>query len=141
MAGKLGPLFRGELFPFFGRNRRFSMHWRASIRPAFGLRRLLIREQAGCAGGLLSHFSLVAPRSSTSCLGPARTIRRTWAGICHRLLHVFPVAIARFALGFSKPRGVPTVFAGGTGSLFPTSTYNSTSYGVDVVFRPQLAAA
>ena len=32
------------------------------------------------------------------------------------------------------------VFAYGTDSLFPTNTYNSTSYGVDVVFRPQLAA-
>ncbi|WP_275196093.1 DUF4082 domain-containing protein [Bradyrhizobium sp. CSA207] len=32
------------------------------------------------------------------------------------------------------------VFAYGTGSLFPTNTYNATSYGVDVVFRPQLAA-
>ncbi|MFB6452994.1 DUF4082 domain-containing protein [Bradyrhizobium tunisiense] len=33
------------------------------------------------------------------------------------------------------------VFAYGTDNLFPTNTYNSTSYGVDVVFRPQLAAA
>ncbi|UPJ60690.1 DUF4082 domain-containing protein [Bradyrhizobium sp. 192] len=32
------------------------------------------------------------------------------------------------------------VFAYGTGSLFPTNTYNSTSYGVDAVFRPQLVA-
>jgi hypothetical protein len=32
------------------------------------------------------------------------------------------------------------VFAYGTGSLFPTNTYNATSYGVDVVFRPQIAA-
>nr|WP_245283135.1 DUF4082 domain-containing protein [Bradyrhizobium sp. WSM2793] len=32
------------------------------------------------------------------------------------------------------------VFAYGTESLFPTNTYNATSYGVDVVFRPQLAA-
>jgi len=32
------------------------------------------------------------------------------------------------------------VFAYGTDSLFPTNTYNATSYGVDVVFRPQLAA-
>ncbi|WP_247369031.1 MULTISPECIES: DUF4082 domain-containing protein [unclassified Bradyrhizobium] len=32
------------------------------------------------------------------------------------------------------------VYAYGTGSLFPTNTYNATSYGVDVVFRPQLAA-
>ncbi|WP_245428041.1 DUF4082 domain-containing protein [Bradyrhizobium sp. MOS003] len=32
------------------------------------------------------------------------------------------------------------VFAYGTDSLFPTNTYNATSYGVDVVFRQQLAA-
>ncbi|MCA1453721.1 DUF4082 domain-containing protein [Bradyrhizobium sp. BRP22] len=32
------------------------------------------------------------------------------------------------------------VYAYGSDSLFPTNTYNSTSYGVDVVFRPQLAA-
>jgi hypothetical protein len=32
------------------------------------------------------------------------------------------------------------VFAYGSNSLFPTNSYNSTSYGVDVLFRPQLAA-
>ncbi|WP_244443070.1 DUF4082 domain-containing protein [Bradyrhizobium sp. Ai1a-2] len=32
------------------------------------------------------------------------------------------------------------VYAYGSGSLFPTNTYNATSYGVDVLFRPQLAA-
>ncbi|MGC4024892.1 MAG: DUF4082 domain-containing protein [Mesorhizobium sp.] len=32
------------------------------------------------------------------------------------------------------------VYTYGTGALFPTSTYNSTSYNVDVAFRPQLAA-
>jgi hypothetical protein len=32
------------------------------------------------------------------------------------------------------------VYAYGSDSLFPGNTYNSTSYGVDVVFRPQLAA-
>ncbi|MCK1475736.1 DUF4082 domain-containing protein [Bradyrhizobium sp. 197] len=32
------------------------------------------------------------------------------------------------------------VFAYGSDSLFPTNTYNATSYGVDVVFRQQLAA-
>ncbi|WP_247776480.1 DUF4082 domain-containing protein [Bradyrhizobium sp. CW1] len=32
------------------------------------------------------------------------------------------------------------VFAYGTDSLFPNNTYNATSYGVDVVFRQQLAA-
>jgi hypothetical protein len=28
----------------------------------------------------------------------------------------------------------------GGGNLFPTNTYNSTSYAVDVVFKPQLVA-
>jgi hypothetical protein len=32
------------------------------------------------------------------------------------------------------------VYAYGSGTLFPSSTSNSTSYGVDVLFRPQLAA-
>lgn len=32
------------------------------------------------------------------------------------------------------------VYAYGTNSLFPTNNWNSTSYGVDVVFRPQIAA-
>ncbi|RFC68498.1 MULTISPECIES: DUF4082 domain-containing protein [Mesorhizobium] len=32
------------------------------------------------------------------------------------------------------------VYSYGTGALFPTSTYNSTNYYVDVAFRPQLAA-
>jgi Domain of unknown function (DUF4082)/Cadherin-like domain len=32
------------------------------------------------------------------------------------------------------------VYAYGSGGLFPTNTYNATSYGVDVLFRPQLAA-
>jgi hypothetical protein len=32
------------------------------------------------------------------------------------------------------------VYAYGSNSLFPTSSYNSTSYGVDVLFRAQLAA-
>ncbi|WP_244443083.1 DUF4082 domain-containing protein [Bradyrhizobium sp. Ai1a-2] len=32
------------------------------------------------------------------------------------------------------------VYAYGSSSLFPTNTYNATSYGVDVLFRPQLAA-
>jgi len=32
------------------------------------------------------------------------------------------------------------VYTYGTGTLFPTSTYNSTNYYVDVAFRPQLAA-
>lgn len=33
------------------------------------------------------------------------------------------------------------VYAYGSNSLFPSNTYNSTSYGVDVLFRPQLVAA
>jgi VCBS repeat-containing protein len=32
------------------------------------------------------------------------------------------------------------VYAYGSGSLFPTNSFNSTSYGVDVLFRPQLAS-
>lgn len=32
------------------------------------------------------------------------------------------------------------VYAYGSDSLFPSNSYNSTSYGVDVLFRPQLAA-
>ncbi|WP_456638994.1 DUF4082 domain-containing protein [Bradyrhizobium sp. USDA 10063] len=32
------------------------------------------------------------------------------------------------------------VYAYGSGSLFPTDSYSATSYGVDVLFRPQLAA-
>jgi hypothetical protein len=32
------------------------------------------------------------------------------------------------------------VYAYGSSSLFPSGSYNSTSYGVDVLFRPQLAA-
>jgi hypothetical protein len=31
------------------------------------------------------------------------------------------------------------VYAYSSSSMFPTSTFNSTSYGVDVLFRPQLA--
>jgi hypothetical protein len=32
------------------------------------------------------------------------------------------------------------VYAYGSGSLFPTNSFNSTSYGVDVVFKPQLVS-
>jgi len=32
------------------------------------------------------------------------------------------------------------VYAYGSGSLFPTNTFGATSYAVDVLFRPQLAA-
>src|SRR5262249_30037518 len=37
----------------------------------------------------------------------------------------------------SASSGGNGVYAYGTGSLFPSSTFNSTSYGVDVLFRPQ----
>ncbi|MGY4594544.1 hypothetical protein ACVWXL_002290 [Bradyrhizobium sp. GM22.5] len=40
----------------------------------------------------------------------------------------------------SASSGGNGVYAYGTGSLFPTNTFNSTSYGVDVLFRAQLAA-
>jgi len=39
----------------------------------------------------------------------------------------------------SASSGGNGVYAYGTGSLFPTNSFNSTSYGVDVLFRPQLA--
>lgn len=40
----------------------------------------------------------------------------------------------------SASSGGNGVYAYGSGSLFPTNSFNSTSYGVDVVFKPQLAA-
>jgi hypothetical protein len=40
----------------------------------------------------------------------------------------------------SASSGGNGVYAYGSSSLFPTSSYNSTSYGVDVMFRPQLVA-
>jgi hypothetical protein len=40
----------------------------------------------------------------------------------------------------SASAGGNGVYAYGTGSLFPTNTFNAASYGVDVLFRPQLAA-
>ncbi|MCA6117922.1 DUF4082 domain-containing protein [Bradyrhizobium sp. WSM 1738] len=40
----------------------------------------------------------------------------------------------------SATSGGNGVYAYGSGALFPTNTYNSTSYGVDVLFRPQLVA-
>jgi hypothetical protein len=40
----------------------------------------------------------------------------------------------------SSSSGGNGVYAYGSGSLFPSNSYNSTSYGVDVLFRPQLAA-
>ena len=41
-----------------------------------------------------------------------------------------------------RHRDVGFAFQGpyGGGNLFPTNTYNSTSYAVDVVFKPQLVA-
>jgi hypothetical protein len=39
----------------------------------------------------------------------------------------------------SASSGGNGVYAYGSGSLFPSSSFNSTSYGVDVLFRPQLA--
>ncbi|MDA9526881.1 hypothetical protein ACM42_00150 [Bradyrhizobium sp. CCBAU 25338] len=40
----------------------------------------------------------------------------------------------------SASSGGNGVYAYGSNSLFPSNTYNSTSYGVDVLFRPQLIA-
>ena len=40
----------------------------------------------------------------------------------------------------SAASGGNGVYAYGSGSLFPTSSFNATSYGVDVLFRPQLVA-
>jgi hypothetical protein len=40
----------------------------------------------------------------------------------------------------SSSSGGNGVYAYGGSSLFPTNSFNSTSYGVDVLFRPQLAA-
>ena len=39
----------------------------------------------------------------------------------------------------SDSSGGNGVFAYGSDSLFPTNSFNSSSYGVDVLFRPQLA--
>ena len=39
----------------------------------------------------------------------------------------------------SASSGGNGVFSYGSSSLFPTNSFNSTSYGVDVLFRPQLA--
>jgi hypothetical protein len=40
----------------------------------------------------------------------------------------------------SSTSGGNGVYAYGSSSLFPTNSFNATSYGVDVLFRPQLAA-
>ncbi|UPK40494.1 DUF4082 domain-containing protein [Bradyrhizobium sp. 186] len=41
----------------------------------------------------------------------------------------------------SSSSGGNGIYAYGTDSLFPTNSFNATSYAVDVLFRPQLAAA
>ena len=40
----------------------------------------------------------------------------------------------------SASSGGNGVYAYGSASLFPTNTFNATSYGVDVLFKPQLAS-
>ena len=40
----------------------------------------------------------------------------------------------------SSTSGGNGVYAYGSGSIFPTNSFNATSYGVDVLFRPQLVA-
>ena len=40
----------------------------------------------------------------------------------------------------SSSSGGNGVYAYGSSSLFPTNSFNSTSYGVDVLFKPQLAS-
>jgi len=40
----------------------------------------------------------------------------------------------------SSTSGGNGVYAYGSSSLFPTNSFNSTSYGVDVLFKPQLAS-
>jgi hypothetical protein len=40
----------------------------------------------------------------------------------------------------SASSGGNGLYAYGGSSLFPTNTYNASSYGVDVLFRAQLAA-
>lgn len=82
-------------------------------------------------------------------VGPS-TIRQTCAAVCARLFRVLSVAIGRSALPIASLLARPglrdsrfdrsdDVFAYGTDGLFPTNRCNSTSYGVDVVLRPQLA--
>ena len=39
----------------------------------------------------------------------------------------------------SSTSGGNGVYAYGSTSLFPTNSFNATSYGVDVLFKPQLA--
>jgi hypothetical protein len=54
-------------------------------------------------------------------------------------LFASPVTNGPLTAPSSSSSGGNGVYAYGSSSLFPTSTFNSASYGVDVVFRPQLA--
>ena len=51
-----------------------------------------------------------------------------------------PVSNGPLTAPSSATSGGNGVYAYGSGALFPTSNFNSTSYGVDVLFRPQLVA-
>ena len=51
-----------------------------------------------------------------------------------------PVTNGPLTAPSSASAGGNGVYAYGTSSLFPTNTFNATSYGVDVLFRPQLVA-
>jgi hypothetical protein len=51
-----------------------------------------------------------------------------------------PVTNGLLTAPSSSSSGGNGVFAYGASSLFPTNSFGSTSYGVDVVFKPQLAA-
>ena len=51
-----------------------------------------------------------------------------------------PVSNGPLTAPSSAASGGNGVYAYGSGALFPTNSYNATSYGVDVLFRPQLVA-
>jgi hypothetical protein len=51
-----------------------------------------------------------------------------------------PVSNGPLTAPSSATSGGNGVYAYGSGALFPTNSYNATSYGVDVLFRPQLVA-
>ena len=51
-----------------------------------------------------------------------------------------PVSNGPLTAPSSATSGGNGVYAYGSGGLFPTNSFNSTSYGVDVLFRPQLVA-
>ena len=51
-----------------------------------------------------------------------------------------PVSNGPLTAPASSASGGNGVYAYGSGALFPTNSYNATSYGVDVLFRPQLVA-